>query len=145
MRTWNSTRNGREAWLGLVAHFEGDAKCDRVTDHAYASITSAKYYGERKRFSFETYVTIHQDAYSDLLQYGETISEEKRVRDLLQGIKDNTAAANAAKGTVLATPTLQNNFANAVAHLSTALQLSQSTQDPRSIGASNTAGRFNNT
>jgi hypothetical protein len=131
MRAWNATQNGREAWLALIAHFEGDAQRDRVKDHAYASIASA----------FEAYVTIHQDAYSDLVQYGETISEEKRVRDLLQGIKDNAAATNAAKGTILATPTLRNNFANAVAHLSTTLQLSQSMQEPRSIGAISTVGR----
>jgi len=62
----------------LIGHFEGDAQCDRVKDNPYASIAAAKYYGEHKKFTFETYVTIHQDAYSDLEQYGEVISEEKR-------------------------------------------------------------------
>jgi hypothetical protein len=65
---------------------------------------------------FETYITIHQDAYADLEQYGEVISEEKHVRDLLTNIKDNSPAANAAKGTILATPALRTNFSNAVAH-----------------------------
>jgi len=92
-----------------------------------------QYHGERKKFSFETYVTIHQDSYADLIQYGEVVSEEKRVRDLLQGIKDNSLAANAAKGTVLATPNLRNNFNNAVAHLATALQLSMSVNDSRNV------------
>jgi len=77
MRAFNSTRNGRSAWLALINHFEGDAQRDRVKDQAYASIAAAKYYGERKKFSFETYVTIHQDAYADLVQYGEIISEEQ--------------------------------------------------------------------
>jgi len=85
MRAHNSTRNGRAGWLALVAHYEGDAQRDRVKDNAYAAIAAAKYHGERKKFSFETYVTIHQEAYADLIQYGEVISEEKRVRDLLQG------------------------------------------------------------
>ena len=49
-------------------HFEGDAQRDRVKDNAYASLAAAKYYGERKKFTFETYVTIHQDAYADLEQ-----------------------------------------------------------------------------
>jgi hypothetical protein len=65
---------------------------------------------------FETYITIHQDAYADLEQYGEVISEEKHVRDLLTNIKDNSPAANAAKGTILATPALRTNFSNALAH-----------------------------
>jgi hypothetical protein len=72
---------------------------------------------------------------ADLIQFGEIISEEKRVRDLLQGIKENSPAANAAKGTVLATPNLRNNFNNAVAHLATTLQLSTSLNDSRNISS----------
>jgi hypothetical protein len=141
MRAYNTTRNGRHAWIALIAHFEGDAQRDQVKDHAYAAISSARYFGDRKTFSFETYITIHQESYSDLEQYGEIISEEKRVRDLLTGIKDNSPATIAAKGTILATPNLRNSFSNAVTHLSTTLQLSQSLQDPRNISAFNTAGR----
>lgn len=77
MRSFNRTRNGRAAWLALLTHFEGDAQRDRAKDAAYAAISNAKYYGEKKRFSFETYVTIHQEAYEDLEQYGEPISEDK--------------------------------------------------------------------
>jgi hypothetical protein len=138
MRAFNATRNGRASWQALVKHFEGDAQRDRIKDHAYAAIAAAKYYEDRKKFTFETYVTIHQESYADLSQYGEIISEEKRVRDLLQGIKDNSAAANAAKGTILATPTLRNNFDNAVAHLATTLQLSLSMNDTRNISSSHT-------
>jgi hypothetical protein len=137
MRSHNATRNGRAGWLDLAAHYEGDAQRDRVKDNAYAAIAAARYHGERKKFIFETYVTIHQEAYSDLIQYGEVISEEKRVRDLLQGIKDNSAIANAAKGTVLATPNLRNNFNNAVAHLATTLQLSLSINDTRNVNSTN--------
>jgi hypothetical protein len=101
MRSFNTTRNGRRAWLSLINHFEGDAQRDKVKDQAYAAIAAAKYYGEKKRFTFETYVSIHQDAYADVEQYGEIISEEKRERDLLINIKDTSASANAAKGTSL--------------------------------------------
>jgi len=140
MRAFNGTRNGRASWQALLNHFEGDAQRGRVKDHAYASISAAKYYGDQKKFTFETYVTIHQDAYADLSQYGEIISEEKRVRDLLQGIKDNSAAANAAKGTILATPALRNSFENAVAHLATTLQLNMSMNDTRNVSSTNTQG-----
>jgi hypothetical protein len=110
MRAYNNTRNGHQAWISLVNHFEGDAEWDRVKDHAYSSIAAAKDYGDRKKFSLETYVTIHQDAYADLEQYGEVVSQEKWVRDLLVGIKDNSPAANAAKGTILATPNLRTSL-----------------------------------
>jgi len=138
MRAFNHTRNGRASWQALVNHFEGDAQKDWVKDQAYAAIAAAKYYGDRKKITFETYVMIHQDAFADLSQYGEIISEEKRVCDLLQGIKDNSAAANAAKGTILATPTLRNSFDNAVAHLATMLQLNMSMNDTRNISATGT-------
>jgi hypothetical protein len=124
MRQYNSLRDGRRAWLALVAHFEGDVQRDRVKDHAHSSIAAAKYHGEKKRFSFETYVTIHQEAYEDLEQYGEHVSEEKRVRDLLQGIKD--PSINAAKEAILANANLRSNFTSAVTHLATSLQLNLS-------------------
>jgi hypothetical protein len=73
MCQFNATRDGRGAWLGLLAHYEGDAQRDRVEDHAYSAIGAAKYHGEKKNFSFETYVTMHQEAYEDLEQYGEHI------------------------------------------------------------------------
>jgi hypothetical protein len=153
MRAFNSTRNGRASWQALINHVEGDAQRDRVKDQAYAAIAAVKYYGDRKKFTFKTYVTIHKDSYADLSQYGEIISEEKRVRDLLQGIKDNLAAANAAKGTILTTPTLCNSFENAVAHLATTLQLNMSMNDTRNISLTGTTaacgggyqgGRYNN-
>ncbi len=93
--------NGRQACLALITHFEGDAQQDQVKDKAYAAIAAAKYYGEKKKFPFEIYVMIHQEAYADLEQYDEQVCEEKRVQDLLMGIKDNSPAANTAKGTIL--------------------------------------------
>jgi len=48
MRSFNTTRNGRGAWLSLINHFEGDAQRDKVKDQAYAAIAAAKYYGEKK-------------------------------------------------------------------------------------------------
>ena len=63
------------------------------------------------------------------------------MRDLLINIKDTSASTNAAKGTILATPNLRNNFANAVAHLTTMLQLGQSLQqDNQNISATQTGG-----
>jgi uncharacterized phage-associated protein len=124
---FNSTRDGHAAWLALIEHYEGDAQRDRVKDAAYTAISQARYFGDRKKFSFETYVTIHQEAFEDLEQYGQQIPADKRVRDLLQGIKD--PKANAAKETVLANATLRNDFLAAVSHLATSLQLQGSISD----------------
>jgi hypothetical protein len=32
MHAWNNTRNGRNAWLALVSHFEGDTQRDHAKD-----------------------------------------------------------------------------------------------------------------
>jgi hypothetical protein len=37
-----------------------------MKEAAYASIANAKYLGEKKKFSFDTYINIHQEAYQDL-------------------------------------------------------------------------------
>lgn len=65
MRSYNATRDGRRAWLLLLAHYEGEAQRDRVKDAAYSAIAAARYHREKKKFSFETYVTKHQEAYED--------------------------------------------------------------------------------
>jgi hypothetical protein len=108
----------------LLEHYEGDAQRDRVKDAAYAAIAQAHYLGDRKHFSFESYVTMHQDAYEDLEQYGQFISADKRVRYLLQGIKDTRA--NEAKETILANNHLRNNFNAAIMHLATSLHTASS-------------------
>jgi len=56
-----------------------------------------------------------------------SFSPDKRVRDLLQGIKD--PKANAAKETILANNHLWNDFSTAVTHLATSLQLQGSISD----------------
>jgi len=66
MKQFSSTRNGRAAWLAIIAYYEGSAARDRVKEAAYAAIANAKYHGERKKFSFDVYVKIHQEAYQDL-------------------------------------------------------------------------------
>jgi hypothetical protein len=128
--------------MALLQHYEGDAQRDRVKDAAYSTIANTKYYGEKKKFSFETYVNLHQEAWQDLNQNGEVISAEKCVRDLLAGIVDENMKAS--KAAVLASPHLRNDFDGTVAYLMTTLQLTmtQTSHQARSIYVSHTS-RFN--
>jgi len=143
MKQFSSTRNGRAAWLAIIAYYEGSAARDRVKEAAYASIANAKYHGERKKFSFDTYVHIHQEAYQDLRQNDEIIPEDKRVRDFLSGIKDQSLTA--AKQTIMALPDLRTDFAATVAHLATTIQMNSSiTPDNRNIsGVTTDSGNKN--
>lgn len=140
MKQFDTTRNGRATWLSLLTYYEGTAARDCVKEAAYAAKSNAKYYGEKKKFSFDTYVNIHQEAYQDLHQNDETIPEDKRVRDLLTGIKD--ASLNAAKQTIMAMPTLRTDFAAAVSHLATSLQMNAALlPDVRNISTTTSSGR----
>jgi hypothetical protein len=127
--------------MALLAYYKGSAAWDRVKEAAYTAIANAKYHGEKKKFSFETYVNIHQEAYQDLRQNDEIIPEDKRVRDLLTGINDTSL--NAAKHMVMVMPTLWADFAATVAHLATSLQMNAALlPDVRNISSAiTTTGR----
>jgi len=43
MKQFSSTRNGRAAWLAIIAYYEGSAARDRVKEAAYAAIANAKF------------------------------------------------------------------------------------------------------
>jgi hypothetical protein len=91
------------------------------------------------------YVKIHQEAYQDLWQHNEIIPEDKRVRVLLTGIKDQSL--NAAKQTIMAIQDLRTNFVAAMAHIATTLQMNVAiTPDNRNVSDVNTGrgGRGNN-
>jgi hypothetical protein len=122
MQQYDQSRKGHEAWKALMEHYEGSSVINRNKEAAYAALRHAKYHGECHNFSFESYVTMHQQARQDLKRYGEEVPESKKVRDLLQGIKDPNAAA--AKLTVQATATMLEDFTQATNFLATALDVS---------------------
>ena len=119
MQEHDKKRDGRKAWKSLIAHYEGDSVINRNKEAAYASITCAEYLGDRRNFTFETFVTLHQQAHLDLERYGEAVPESKKVRDLLAGIKDGNALA--AKLAVQANPLFLNDFTQATNFLATTL------------------------
>ena len=120
-------KDGCKACKSLIAHYEGDSVINRNKKAAYASITCSEYLGDRCAFTFETYVTLHQQAHLDLERYGEVVPESKKVRDLLAGIKDGNSLA--AKLAVQDSPLFLNDFTQATNFLATALD----TETKRSV------------
>ncbi|MGH3053995.1 MAG: hypothetical protein ACRDL7_03340, partial [Gaiellaceae bacterium] len=105
------SRDGREAWKALKAHYEGESVLNRNKEEAYASIASAQCQGEQRNFTFETYTNVHQKAHQDLKRLDEAVPEAKKVRDFLSNIHDPQLAAG--KSTVLATPKMLEDFTEA--------------------------------
>jgi hypothetical protein len=96
------TRNGRDAYMLLFDHLLGP---NNVGNN-----------GEKKRFTWETYVRIHTEQYSvlnGLKDYGYAgIDDSSKVRHFLKGIR--TTELDVCKTQVMAIPTFLDDFASTV-------------------------------
>jgi hypothetical protein len=92
-----------------------------MESEAETKLTITLYNGEKKRFSWETYVRIHTEQHSVLngmKDYGYAgIDDSSKVRHLLKGIK--TSELDVCKAQVMASPSLRDDFAATVALYST--------------------------
>jgi hypothetical protein len=85
------TRNGRDAYMLFCDHFLGPINVGNMASDAETKLTSTVYNGEKKRFTWETYVSIHTEKHSVLnglkdYEYA-GIDDSSKVRHLLKGIK----------------------------------------------------------
>ena len=104
----DDTKDGRAAWLDLLAHYEGRAYMDRRKNEAYKTIDLTHYKGEKRTFDFEKYITLHQRSHEDLRAAGEPVPESRKVSVFLSNI--NHPSLQLAVAVVRATPTLLNDF-----------------------------------
>jgi hypothetical protein len=115
------TRNGRDVYMLLFDQFLGPNNVGNMASEAETKLTSTIYNGEKKRFTWETYVSIHTEQHSvlnGLKYYGYTgIDDSSKVCHLLKGIK--TAELDVCKTQVMASPYLRDNFAATVELYST--------------------------
>jgi hypothetical protein len=85
------TRNRRDAYMLLFDHFLGPNNVGNMASEAETKLTGNLYNGEKKRFTWETYVKIHTEQHSvlnGLKDYGYTgIDDSSKVCNLLKGIK----------------------------------------------------------
>jgi len=129
--TYDTTSNGRAAWLSLVAHFEGESYRNRNLEDAYVTLEALHYEGERRGFTFEKFVEKHNEAYLELERYGEPILESKKVRDFLRRI--HSPELTAAVQQVKASPAMSASFPQAVNFI--ALSVTPVKVPQRTIGA----------
>lgn len=67
---FNSTKNGRAAWLALKEFFEGEDFQQRMQDTAFSILNTTFYKGETNRYSFEKYINSHKQAHKMLIDCG---------------------------------------------------------------------------
>jgi hypothetical protein len=107
------TRDGREAYMLLFDHVLGPNNVGNMTSAADTKLTGTLYNSENKRFTWQTYVSVHTEKHSvlnGLKYYGYAgIDDLSKVRHLLKGIK--TTELDVCKTQVLASPSLRDSFA----------------------------------
>jgi hypothetical protein len=107
------TRNGRDAYMLLFDHLLGSNNVGNMASEAETKLTSTLYNGEKKRFTWETYVRIHTEQHSvlnGLTYYGYAgIDDSSKIRHLLKGIK--TTELDVCNAQVMASPSLRDDFA----------------------------------
>ena len=106
------TRNGRLAFLNMWSHYLGPSNVDIMANDAERKLATANYVGEKRRWNFEKYVSLHKDQHTvlkGLMEYGYVgIDERSKVRHLIDGIK--TEKLDTIKATILARQELRTDF-----------------------------------
>jgi hypothetical protein len=129
--TIDRAKNGRQAWLALRAHYEGESFLNKQKEETYKVIEGIHYKGERTNFTFEHFTAILTKGYNDLQRYGEPVIETKKVRDLLSKISD--PKLESAKQAIRINPQYKNNFDLAVNFLAESVEIIDRSK-PRVIG-----------
>jgi hypothetical protein len=105
-------KDGRNAFLAIRAHYLGTSHQSRIKTEAERQIETKFYDGQKRGFTFERYCQIHKQAHKDLADYGEPMTEDKKVHKFIQGIRANYLSS--AIATVMAMENLCTNFDEAV-------------------------------
>jgi hypothetical protein len=88
VKAFDRAKDGRNAVLTLRCQCEGTSAVQTRKASAYAKIATARYSGQKRAFTFDNYVEMHQAAYNTLSELGEAVPETKKVTDFLAGITD---------------------------------------------------------
>jgi hypothetical protein len=113
IKPFSRGKDDRGAWLAFKAHYLGSSQLDTMANKAESRIENAAYHGEKPRYSFETHVSIHQQAHAQInLATGTTWTAREKVRKLLLSIqaKDMMVAV----ATVKANPALRGSWEETV-------------------------------
>jgi hypothetical protein len=116
VKPFQRTRDGRGAFQALHNHYLGANHVNNMASTAEAKLAQAKYYGEKRRYNFESYISMLNEQFqvlNNLKRYGYAgIDEASKVRRLNSGIQ--TDKLNAPKAQIMSSRALQDNFDDAV-------------------------------
>ena len=133
------TLNGRDAYFSLKGHYLGPSFQSRIKARADQILETVFYDGKARNFSFEKFGERLKGAFTDLETNDEGITEARKIRVFLRGIRDPSLAE--AKATILATQNLRTNFERAFNYVAEFVDSKDSMQSSlRQISAMNGQG-----
>ena len=133
IRSYARNRDGRRAYNALCMHNLGSSKWDLIIQKAEQSMSHTVYTDEKLRFPFIKYISIHRDAYNDMVRtpnYNYP-DESSRVRKMLNGIQSKDPAIIAAVINVQTSNTLSRNFEAAADAIQKCIKSKKITQTHR--------------
>ena len=99
IRDHDRSQNGRAAWMALVVHYEGGGQREKRMSAALATI-KALHYKNESVFAYEDFSRKLLQAFSDLKDTDEELSEFQKVKLLLEKIQITQPRAEVAKSHV---------------------------------------------
>ena len=96
VKTYDTTQDGRSAFLALQTRGEGEAAVDARRAAAEEVIQTAKYTGKSKRFSIQNYINLLQGACTELESIGDgeyALTEKQKVSIFTKGLVAEEYAA----------------------------------------------------
>jgi hypothetical protein len=113
-------RDGRLAYLALTTHYLGASKNETLCNQANTRLMKTFYGGEKNKFDWSKFVSLHKRCHNDLKATGPALSEDDKVRRLLNGI--NTNKLETAVLFVRSSPHLMSDFDAAVDSITTVVE-----------------------
>ena len=125
IRRFARTQDGRSAYLALRQNVYGQSRIENILSKAEGDLESTFYTDEKPSFNFDTYVSIHRNAYNDMVQAPNYAAPDDptRVRKLLANIRSSNPKVIAAVASVQASPILRADFEQAVDTVSQSVRL----------------------
>ena len=93
VRKHQLSKNGRSCYLEIKSRFQNASYKENLASAAENKIRDAKYYGDRRNFTLETYYTVMTSAFNDLALSGtaHALTEEQKITKFESGLVEEKA------------------------------------------------------
>ena len=135
IRSFRNVRNGRGAYFAIRTRYMGADFQNRIKAKADRTLQSTFYDGKSRNFTLDACTSRLNDAFTDLGENGEPVSEAKKVRTLLFAVQDPNLIA--AKARIIGDDALQGDFNRCATYMAAFNDTQKNLVPKRSIAAAN--------